>query len=349
MTWGMPIVVLPQTLYYNPDVFNQAGALTPYNGWTVADFENALRTIKTDATQRAPYESLGFDGTYLLTLIAAYGGLPLDYRTTPVSVNYNDPANVQAIQQVLELVKAGYVDYTSLVNRAGGGFFVNTGANDTDEPLALYSRQLLGGFGGGRFGGPGGGNTTNEGYIPVLFPQGTTYNGVAVGIGAAYISAQTQYAEACYRLMSAIAQQPGLINGMPARRSLINAQETILSEGQETVDFYNALDELMGQSTTVAFPITTGANASAISQQLVETWLYMVFDDYLADESGSFDLQVALDEADLYAEAYLECVAQLAPADGGDTGGIQGQVLRYAGCAVKVDPEMAARFPQLAN
>jgi ABC-type glycerol-3-phosphate transport system substrate-binding protein len=348
MTWGMPIVILPQTLYYSPDVFNQAGALMPFNGWTVADFENALRTIKTDPSQRAPYESRGFDGTYLLTLIAAYGGLPLDYRTTPVSVSYNDPASVQAIQQVLELVKAGYVDYTSLVNRTGGGFFVNTGANDTEEPLAMYSRQLLGGFGGRAFGGPGGAaNNTDEGYVPVLFPQGTTYNGVAVGVGAAYISAQTQYAEACYRFISAVAQQPGLITGMPARRSLINAQETVLSEGQATVDFYNALDALLGQATTVAFPITTGANANAISQQLVETWLYMVFDDYLADESGSFDLQVALDEADLYAEAYLECVAQLPPADGGDTGGIRGRILEYAGCAVKVDPDMAAQFPQL--
>jgi hypothetical protein len=49
----------------------------------------------------------------MLTLIAAYGGLPLDTRTDPPTVNFSDPATVNALQQVLDLVKNGYISYAA--------------------------------------------------------------------------------------------------------------------------------------------------------------------------------------------------------------------------------------------
>jgi hypothetical protein len=44
-----------------------------------------------------------------MMLIAAYGGLPIDYRTTPATLNFTDPATISAIQQVLDLAKNGYI------------------------------------------------------------------------------------------------------------------------------------------------------------------------------------------------------------------------------------------------
>ncbi|MDQ7036629.1 MAG: extracellular solute-binding protein, partial [Anaerolineae bacterium] len=118
VTYGMPLHVAPEVLFYNVDLFNAAGAFLPYQGWTVNDFEQALRTLRFDANDPAAFESQT-GGTYTLSLVAAYGGLPMDYRTSPPTVDFTTEANVNAIRQVLDLAKDGYINYSPLA--AGGG------------------------------------------------------------------------------------------------------------------------------------------------------------------------------------------------------------------------------------
>jgi ABC-type glycerol-3-phosphate transport system substrate-binding protein len=347
LTWGMPLQILPQTLYYNDDSFNNAGAALPYNGWTVSDFEAALKTLKENSadTSKAPFEARGFGGTHLLTLIAAYGGLPMDYRTGSLTVNWTDEATIQAIQQVLDLAKDGYIKYDPLVATTGGFMMVMVREEGDEAPIPMYSQQFFGGFGGINIERVEGEGERENPYQPVLFPQGTVYNGIAYGVGGAYISAQTQYAEACYRFISALAQQGGILSGMPARRSLINAPETITREGQATVDFYNALDTLLAQPNTLQFPIQADANMSSIGESLVEYWMYKVFDEYVADETGNYDLAGKLAEAQVFADAYMECVAAIPPFEGS---GVEMDYIRqFFDCSVKVDPTTESRFPPM--
>ena len=98
-TWAMPLVVQPLAMRYNPDLFAQVGAVLPAEGWTVDEFENALRALKDLTGEDAPFQPRAFDNSALLMLIAAYGGLPIDYRTTPPTINFTDPATVEAIRQ----------------------------------------------------------------------------------------------------------------------------------------------------------------------------------------------------------------------------------------------------------
>src|SRR5690606_28265459 len=101
-------------------------------GWTISDFELSLRALRLNSDDPPPFESRGFDSSHLLVLIAAYGGLPLDYRTNPVTVNFTDPANVEAIRQVLDLAKDGYIAYSELANFS---FNIFGGT----EGIAMYS------------------------------------------------------------------------------------------------------------------------------------------------------------------------------------------------------------------
>lgn len=351
MTWGMPLNIQPQTMYYLPEAFQNAGAFEPYSGWSVADFENALRTLKTHPDDDAPFESRGFDGTYLLTLIAAYGGLPLDYRTSPITPNFDDPTTVEAVRQVLDLVKGGYIAYNPLA-QTGAGFVVVAIQEDAEsDPIPMYSELFLGGFFIG-----GGANVVVEGDTPqykrVTFPQGTTYTALAYTVGGAYISASTPNAEACYRFISALAQESGLLSGMPARRSVINSDAVRTTQGDDAVAVYNELDAMMQRENVIEFPIGQGGNVTNIGSNLVEYWLYRVFDEYVADETGHYDLAAKLTEAQSYAEGYLACIADIPPftgAQGGGPGGAREYIQQFMQCSVDVDPSTSSRFPQLNN
>src|SRR6185369_7116430 len=99
----------------------------PQNGWTVDEFSDALQRLKLDPSYPAPFLPNQGGGTHLLILMAAYGGLPLDYRTDPVTANFTDPTNVDAIRQVLDLAKNGYIKYEKLGSFGGGSSgFSNT-------------------------------------------------------------------------------------------------------------------------------------------------------------------------------------------------------------------------------
>ncbi len=346
-TWGMPLHIQPQTMYYLPEAFQNVGALEPYSGWTVADFENALRTLKTNPDDAEPFESRGFDGTYLLTLIAAYGGLPMDYRTSPATLNFDDPATMEAIRQVLDLVKAGYIAYQPLA-QTGGGFVVMM-AEETGAPVPMYSELFLGGF----FIGGGGAQIEIVGDVPrykrVTFPQGTDYTALAYTVGGAYISGNTPHAEACYRFISALAQQTDLLPGMPARRSVINSDAVRTTQGDDAVAFYNELDAMMQRENIVEFPIGIGGNVVNIGANLAEYWLYRVFDEYVDDKTDSYDLGAKLAEAQVYAESYLACIAAIPPFAGGSQRDQQAYIQQYFQCSIDVDPSTESRFPDLGG
>ena len=88
-----------------------------------------------ETTDPAPFVATNTNGTHLLILMAAYGGLPLDYRTNPPTINFTTPANVDAIRQVLDLAKAGYIKYDALGS-------IDFGGNRLDRSAPIYSDTL---------------------------------------------------------------------------------------------------------------------------------------------------------------------------------------------------------------
>ena len=132
-----------------------------------------------------------FGNTHLLMLIAAYGGLPVDYRTTPPTLNFTDPATVDAIRQVLDLARNGTMDYSALVS-AGGGFVVAVGEGGTSTPLYTQTLNGLGGLGGViAFGGGSGEIIVPQNADPIVLFPGAAATPVSYAISAAYISARS--------------------------------------------------------------------------------------------------------------------------------------------------------------
>jgi ABC-type glycerol-3-phosphate transport system substrate-binding protein len=341
-TWAYPLNIEPQVLWYNPQVFMQSGVLEPVEGWTIDAFEDALRQLQTDADVAA-FTNNSFSNEYILMLIAAYGGMPIDFRTNSPTLQFTDPAAVAAIERVLDLAKEGYIDYEALFNPNNRARFFSIDS-DTEEPI--YSDSLSGllaginvrGFGGengpGNFGQAA--ETTEATHVPATYPQGSQYIPVSYSIGTGYISATAQNPEACYRWLSTIAGHQELFTRMPARQSLIEDPNLTSTLGETTVNFYRAFSQILSQPNVVEFPTTT--TGVAVSENVFYmNWLFRAFDRYVLENA---DLERELEEAQFYAEAFRGCADQLEPPEPGTVAQFN-YFQSLNECAATADPSLS--------
>lgn len=322
-TWGYPMNIIPLSMRYNRQLFEQAGAVVPAGAtWDVQQFEEALRLLKQANPEAIPYVPTSFDAAYLLALIAGYGGLPIDFRTTPPTINMTDTATVEAVRQVLDLAKNGYLDYQPLGRDRGGTLMINLGASNP-----LYNE--FGGFGSFMVFASGGVGSDNP--LPVnqdglvMFPAGSQYTPITYDVGAGYISASTQHAEACYRFMSFVAGRTGLMGGIPASRTLMNSPEFLGTLPPDSAAYYQAVDAALSQPNTIAMPAISPIGSTSTTL----LWLSRAFDRYVLDDA---DLVTELAEAESYTRAFVECVAG-APID---------DPMAIRDCALQVDPDISA-------
>jgi len=331
--WAYPMVIQPSVLWYNQEMFTKAGLPSPDQGWTVDGFKDALQTIKgTLPKETDPVFTPGtYGNTYLLMLIAAYGGVPYDYRTTPPTINFTDPTNVDAIRQVLDLAKAGYIGYQKL--SGNGGMFGGSNSPITDDTLSTYSWRMQ--------------NRSNPDFQDpsrlANFPRGSQLTPVAYGIGAAYIQNHAQSPDACYKWIAQIAKRPDLLGGMPARLSQINDPTITASQGEDVTTLYQKYAETFQEPNTITFPGQFGGSGN-FSTYVEPLWLNKAFDNYVL-ENG--DLDAGLAEAETFAKAYRECasvVPEMDPSQLTTPEESKAYYRQYVDCAVKIDPSMKAQF-----
>ena len=248
--WGVPIQLEPAVLMYDIQAFKQVGIAVTNNAWTLDTFINGLKTLRADPTAPPPFTPFAQaqDGTALLMLITAYGGVPIDYRTNPPTINFTNPATMTAIKQVLDLVKQGYMQYTPFgpVNSEDNAPGPSRGTKVYADILNMNNFQLAG----------------SSTFKPVTYPRGSQFAAVSYSVGSAYISAKAPNPEACYRWISTVSHHPELFDAMPARRSLIGSPVLAASQGPELVAFYNQIDGLLKDPNTIPLDFAVGRKAS---------------------------------------------------------------------------------------
>jgi len=334
-TWALPYMLQPQIMRYHYETFMNNGIIPPDGSWTIDQFTDALRLLKQNAAdEQAPFQSNSFGNTYLLMLMAAYGGVPLDFRSDPPTVNFTDPTTVAAIQQVLDLAKDGYILYEELSNLGGGRVF---SFSDQENPVPIVD-QALNGFGGGGFAvfiQGGNGEQPADPYRNVSYPSGSQYTPLAYTIGTAYISTNTPNPDACYRWLTTISQNPQLFNAMPARASLI--EQLASSETPETLAFYRQFAAQLASPNTL--PLQSRQGFSAPEAFLRDYWLGKAFDRYVLEDA---DLLTELEDAQTLTLAYQECVASIPPYDPSAYTDQRAYFEQFAECGARLDPDLAA-------
>ncbi len=328
--WALPITIEPSVLKYDPAKFRASNVPAPTAGWTLDTFKDALKALKIDPKDPAPFEAPNTGGAHLLMLIASYGALPLDYRTDPPTINYIAPATVDAIRQVLDLAKQGYIKYEAIGSLIPSFRF---GGQDESAPIITDALSLLSFR---RILNP----TGNDSYKPTTYPKGSKFSAASYNIGTAYISAKARNPEACYRWLSAVAKHADLFSAMPARRSMLNDPATAQAEGQDAIALYKQIDTLISDPNTVSIPSQFSGGASPIGF-LQQLWLYEAFDTYVLKDG---DLEAALKEAETKGKAFQTCAAKLPPLDASNQAKAREYIKAYGDCATKLDPKLKAIF-----
>jgi len=292
-TWALPLAIEPQMLQYNAERFALAGVAEPINGWTVDTFVDALHMLKPYDTDPSPFVANDPGATHFLMLIAAFGGLPMDYRTNPPTINFTDPTTVEAIRQVLDLIVDGYIAYNTDT--------FNNPAESMDT--AAITTNSLNQFRGFRP-PPDQENQAQDTWTTTTYPQGSQYNVVAYNITTGYISASAENREAAYRFLSEVARNPHLFSGMPVRQSLVNDPTVVASQGTEIAAVYQQIDALLRDPNTIVFPTLTSEGGINATNFIQEYWLRRACERYMFEGA---DLETELAEAQLFTTAYLDC------------------------------------------
>jgi ABC-type glycerol-3-phosphate transport system substrate-binding protein len=320
--WGLPIAIMPAVLKYDKDQFQKAGVPAPDKGWTIDAFTDALKALKANTGDEAPFNAISPGGTHLLMLIAAYGGVPLDYRTNPPTIDFTSPAVVTAIRQVLDLAKQGYIKYSALGN-VGSAVFIGQRPNAPIYTASLDGLKMIRG------------GTAEDPYRSVNYPRGSQFTPLSYSIGTAYISSQAQNPEGCYRWISTLARHPELFSAMPARRSLLSDPATSSTRAPDLNAIYQQIDELLKDPNTIPFPSMFDGSGSQAGF-LLQHWLYEAFDTYVLHDG---DLEAALKDAEGYAKGFQQCTASIPPFDP-DVQSQTEYAKQFMQCAAKADQRL---------
>ena len=282
--WGLPLAIYPLALRYDRAVFHEQGLPLPSPGWQADEFDRALRALWSNSEDEKAVLRPSSGNQYLLLLIAANGGFPVDLSARPTSFDLSSAENIEAMRQVLDYARQGISDYANL------GLNMTSSIGQLDHPLFVddLSDRFL---------------ATDSGYDLVSFPQYGETALLSYSVGLGYINAKTAYPQACYDWISALSKRPDLFGGMPARTNLENSDELTSAIAPNGAEFFQDLLRQLADEDRIVFP------EADIWSEI--RWLNEAFDQVVVKGAP---LEAALESAQSKIDNYRECIGDASPA-----------------------------------
>lgn len=315
--WGLPLEGDLQVLYYNKDLFDEAGVEYPQSGWTLEDFlEKAVALTTGEAESKVygyvPLDSPGIDMILLLpgleasTLVDATARPPrlqLDNSAVVSAVRwYADLALVHGVMPVLTQERCGQAPYQGLLERHAL-ISANRVAMWTTHPTANMPFM-----------------PPRRGIAPL--PLGQRKMGMREnGVWGSVISANAAHPQACWEWIKFVSDRSAVVaRGLPARRSVAESPAYRSQVGEETAE---------ALLSTLEY---TDPSLDAVEKEypwliVLYHWVFQAHDQVL---EGA-DVEEALTDAQAKAEALVACLGEdIASAD----------IVQCWTCAREVDPEV---------
>jgi ABC-type glycerol-3-phosphate transport system substrate-binding protein len=192
--YGYPVTLMPRYLALDNQAFANAGLPMPASNWTIDEFNLALSELQRSTGQAAYTID---DSLSIMSLLAAYGVLPIDYLNGTTS--FGETASV--LTEILNLRNAGLLNYSGLSSTGMG-----TAPTSPIRPASI-TLDLP---------------TNLDGFQLVNYPAGTNYAVASYRLGTIYISRNSANPHACYRWLRYLAQNPWIFQSMPTHHSQLS-------------------------------------------------------------------------------------------------------------------------------
>jgi multiple sugar transport system substrate-binding protein len=298
--WGLPADLQPFIIEYNKVLFDEAGLDYPAAGdelfWNTDDLLTAAVALTQgeDEAKQYGYVPQGFEVNDLLLLMELRGARLIDLEADPPAFTLDDPSVVESLRwyadmSTLQEVKpifladigriaelnASIIERETLINAGRAAMWSNMGAT-----AATGDREEL-----------------DVGVAPLPAGlDGAAGSGTASGY---FISAHSEARQACWQWIVFLTQQPGLTEGLPARRSVAESEAFVQQVGQEWAEVYKA--SVAGAKHASVFDTLTG-----------EAWLsggiYWMGRAYEQVVNEQVSVEAALDAAQQMSDDYRACV-----------------------------------------
>jgi multiple sugar transport system substrate-binding protein len=223
-TWAIPTGLDIVVMYYNQDLFDQAGVVYPQAGWTWTEFLAAAQSLRNDQTGVFGYGPMSYDSDRnmmdVLHFIYQHGGRVVDNLQNPTQTTFDDPLTIEAVEWFNALINEYNVAPTPEQVRKFGaaryGIYQGIMGNKIAMWMGSFSER------GGKFYWP----TEWEmrwGMVPL--PRGAQAMTQVMANGYV-ISAKAKNPEVCWQWLKFLSQQLPE-REIPARPSLLasNAYE----------------------------------------------------------------------------------------------------------------------------
>jgi ABC-type glycerol-3-phosphate transport system substrate-binding protein len=296
--WGLPAEAWPCVIEYNKDLFDAAGVNYPALDWTTDDlFELAMALSQDEGgSKQYGFVTQTSEMTELMLMVERLGARLIDRSTDPPTLSFNDPATVEAVQWYVEL---------STIHGLKSNFDLETQAGST-TPI---ERETL--ISSGRVAmwatcGPvpvfAGRSQLNTGVVP--WPNGPDGSaGTLLTASGYFISAQRGLSpdvhHACWEWITFLSRQPEAVQGLSARRSVVESEAYRRRVGAERAEAYLVSVAGSEQPSILQFSSDEAWLSGAVY------WLYRAYAQVLEDEVG---VEEALTTAQKLADDYRACV-----------------------------------------
>lgn len=281
--WGIPASATIDVLWYNQELFDEAGMPYPAGDWSWNDVFLAADQLADGAGEDRQYGFLfwPYRSTFL---VQGLGGPLADPDTTPPTFHFDDSSVIVAAQQLAALVEEKIAPTPREANVTHFAELIQDGRVAMWVSVARSAWE-------------------NEHVRPVALPASGRCLGSSRSFTAYYIAADTPHPEACWawlRFLSERASQPPV--SLPPRRSLLTSdafRERVEADAQAA---YAEMLACEGPSNLVELEWEKPSLWST-----VEGWLIPALEKVIWHDA---DAQAELSEAQRKAEAYLECLHQ---------------------------------------
>lgn len=341
LVYGYPLTVQPMMMAVNVGRFEEVGMPIPQGSWTVNEFTNAmvaLGELRTDPEVPIVRTDLYSPG-WILMLFGSYGGRPIDFSTDPVTYNLTTPENISAMQQVINYINEGLIQYDGLRER-DNFFFGSSPENDyiiinilSDLNMQMQFNDFAG----------------DVELQLVTFPNGT-YMPVAYSIGMAHIKSDSPYIQECYDWIQTIASHPEMFDGMPAQQSHFSDPALIAQEGENVISFYEQLTTSLTAPNIMALPDVYGSvPGSSQGAWLEPTFFYQGLDNVVLHGG---DLETEMAQAEMNIETFRQCTAgieqvsdtELSNLFQEDESAARAYFRQFVDCAVTIIPDLRETY-----